>query len=99
MLPSSRVTISIFLSKVASSSFASSSSSSLMSLSAGLSACLRAKDNRLDVSAAPRSAASLISLVMVASGGLSFTASARISIVPVITVSMLLNSCAMPPVS
>jgi hypothetical protein len=36
---------------------------------------------------------------MADSGGLSATASARISIVPVMTVRMLLKSWAMPPVS
>ena len=44
-------------------------------------------------------AASSIIRVMAASCGSPLTASARISIVPVITVRILLKSCAMPPVS
>ena len=96
---SSVIAISICLPNVNDSNCAVSLTSPLMSISAGCSGCFLAKASRLDVSRAPRSAASLISFATAASCGLSLTPSARISIVPVITVSMLLNSCAMPPVS
>jgi hypothetical protein len=51
------------------------------------------------VRSAPHAAAALIGLVIWTRGGRSLTASPRISMVPVITVRMLLKSCAMPPVS
>ena len=70
-----------------------------MSVSRGCRGCLRAKASSWAVSSAPRSAASAISLAIEANGGLSATASASRSIVPVMTVSMLLKSCEMPPTS
>ena len=91
--------ISICSPSVGRSSFAVSMISVLTSVSCGCSGCLRAKASRCWVRSAPRDAASSIILVMAASCGSSSTASARISIVPVITVRILLKSCAMPPVS
>ena len=81
------------------SSFAVSMISVLTSVSFGSSGCLRANASRCWVRSAPREAASSIIRVMAASCGSPLTASARISIVPVMTVRMLLKSCAMPPVS
>jgi hypothetical protein len=67
-------------------------SSALSSTSRGFEGRPRAKPSRCAVSAAPRVAALSINLAIAESCGSSATASARMSIIPVITVSTLLKS-------
>ncbi len=93
------VSISICLPSVGASSLTTSSTRALTSVSSGRNGCFLAKASRFAVSCDARSAASLIILAIDASAGSCLTPSARISIVPVITVSMLLKSWAMPPVN
>jgi hypothetical protein len=93
------VSISTCSPSVGRSNFAVSRISMLMSVSRGCSGCRRAKASKCWVRSAPRAAASSIILVIAASRGSFPTASARISIVPVMTVRMLLKSWAKPPVS
>ena len=72
---------------------------SLSSMLRACSGCLRANASMRWVSCAPREAASSIACTIGASFGSLPTESVSSSVMPMMTVRMLLKSCATPPVS